>query len=63
MECQYTITDGFFPDFLLTLSYSLSTAPYIKDDKCLWDPKKVSAKDCKYILHQLNRKFFEFLRI
>jgi len=24
-------------------------APYIKDDKCLWDPKKVSAKECKYI--------------
>ena len=27
--------------------YLLSLDPYSKDDKCLWDPKKVSGKDCK----------------
>ena len=25
------------------------TAPYSKDDKCLWDPRKVNGKDCKSI--------------
>ena len=27
----------------------LKTAPYLKDDKCLWDPRKVNGKDCKSI--------------
>ena len=27
----------------------LKTAPYSKDDKCLWDPRKVNGKDCKSI--------------
>lgn len=30
--------------FLLTLF----SDPYSKDDKCLWDPKKVSVTECKY---------------
>ena len=30
--------------FLLTLF----SDPYSKDDKCLWDPKRVSVTECKY---------------
>ena len=29
--------------------FFLKTAPYLKDDKCLWDPRKVNGKDCKSI--------------
>ena len=27
---------------------TLFSDPYSKDDKCLWDPKKVSVTECKY---------------
>ena len=27
---------------------NLFSDPYSKDDKCLWDPKKVSVTECKY---------------
>ena len=33
--------------FIYLFGYLLSSDPYSKDDKCLWDPKKVSGKECK----------------
>ena len=36
-------------ELIYMFSIFLKTAPYSKDDKCLWDPRKVNGKDCKSI--------------
>ena len=36
-------------ELIYMFSIFLKTAPYLKDDKCLWDPRKVNGKDCKSI--------------